>query len=320
MQYVRLLPFIYLDYAPEHEKIDVIKECPYQESPKTMTAQIIDGKQIAADVRSQVASKIQTRLAQGKRAPSLAVVIVGNDPASHVYVKNKKNACKEVGIESISYDLPADSTQEQLLSLVDELNNNSDVDGILVQLPLPAGLDSNQILERIKPEKDVDGFHPFNLGRLAQRLPVLRPCTPKGVMRLLESTGIDLHGQEAVVVGASNIVGRPMSLELLLAGCTVTTTHRFTRDLAYHVSRADIVVVGVGKPGLVKGEWIKEGAVVIDVGINRLEDGRLVGDVGYDEAVTRAGWITPVPGGVGPMTVACLMENTLEAAEKLIAY
>ncbi len=285
-----------------------------------MTAQIIDGKQIAADVRSQVASKIQTRLAQGKRAPSLAVVIVGNDPASHVYVKNKKNACKEVGIESISYDLPADSTQEQLLSLVDELNNNSDVDGILVQLPLPAGLDSNQILERIKPEKDVDGFHPFNLGRLAQRLPVLRPCTPKGVMRLLESTGIDLHGQEAVVVGASNIVGRPMSLELLLAGCTVTTTHRFTRDLAYHVSRADIVVVGVGKPGLVKGEWIKEGAVVIDVGINRLEDGRLVGDVGYDEAVTRAGWITPVPGGVGPMTVACLMENTLEAAEKLIAY
>ena len=285
-----------------------------------MTAQIIDGKQIAADVRSQVASKIQTRLAQGKRAPSLAVVIVGNDPASHVYVKNKKNACKEVGIQSISYDLPADSTQDQLLSLVDELNNNSDVDGILVQLPLPAGLDSNQILERIKPEKDVDGFHPFNLGRLAQRLPVLRPCTPKGVMRLLESTGIDLHGQEAVVVGASNIVGRPMSLELLLAGCTVTTTHRFTRDLAYHVSRADIVVVGVGKPGLVKGEWIKEGAVVIDVGINRLEDGRLVGDVGYDEAVTRAGWITPVPGGVGPMTVACLMENTLEAAEKLIAY
>lgn len=285
-----------------------------------MTAQIIDGKQIAADVRSQVASKIQTRLAQGKRAPSLAVVIVGNDPASHVYVKNKKNACKEVGIQSISYDLPADSTQDQLLSLVDELNSNPDVDGILVQLPLPAGLDSNQILERIKPEKDVDGFHPFNLGRLAQRLPVLRPCTPKGVMRLLESTGIDLHGQEAVVVGASNIVGRPMSLELLLAGCTVTTTHRFTRDLAYHVSRADIVVVGVGKPGLVKGEWIKEGAVVIDVGINRLEDGRLVGDVGYDEAVTRAGWITPVPGGVGPMTVACLMENTLEAAEKLIAY
>ncbi len=280
-----------------------------------MTAQIIDGKQIAADVRRQVAARIETRTSQGKRAPSLAVVIVGNDPASHVYVRNKKNACKEVGIESISYDLPETTTQQQLLNLVDELNHKTDIDGILVQLPLPAGLDSNEILERIKPSKDVDGFHAFNLGRLAQRMPVLRPCTPKGVMKLLESTGVDLHGQEAVVVGASNIVGRPMSLELLLAGSTVTTTHRFTRDLAFHVKRADIVVVGVGKPNLVKGEWIKEGAIVIDVGINRMDDGRLVGDVGYDEAVERAGWITPVPGGVGPMTVACLMENTLEAAE-----
>ena len=280
-----------------------------------MTAQIIDGKQIAADVRRQVAARIETRTSQGKRAPSLAVVIVGNDPASHVYVRNKKNACKEVGIESISYDLPETTTQQQLLDLVDELNQKPDIDGILVQLPLPAGLDGNEILERIKPSKDVDGFHAFNLGRLAQRMPVLRPCTPKGVMKLLESTGVDLHGQEAVVVGASNIVGRPMSLELLLAGSTVTTTHRFTRDLAFHVKRADIVVVGVGKPNLVKGEWIKEGAIVIDVGINRMDDGRLVGDVGYDEAVERAGWITPVPGGVGPMTVACLMENTLEAAE-----
>jgi methylenetetrahydrofolate dehydrogenase (NADP+)/methenyltetrahydrofolate cyclohydrolase len=280
-----------------------------------MTAQIIDGKQIAADVRRQVAARIETRTSQGKRAPSLAVVIVGNDPASHVYVRNKKNACKEVGIESISYDLPETTTQQELLDLVDELNHKTDIDGILVQLPLPAGLDGNEILERIKPSKDVDGFHAFNLGRLAQRMPVLRPCTPKGVMKLLESTGVDLHGQEAVVVGASNIVGRPMSLELLLAGSTVTTTHRFTRDLAFHVKRADIVVVGVGKPNLVKGEWIKEGAIVIDVGINRMDDGRLVGDVGYDEAVERAGWITPVPGGVGPMTVACLMENTLEAAE-----
>lgn len=280
-----------------------------------MTAQIIDGKQIAADVRRQVAARIETRTSQGKRAPSLAVVIVGNDPASHVYVRNKKNACKEVGIESISYDLPETTTQQELLDLVDELNQKPDIDGILVQLPLPAGLDGNEILERIKPSKDVDGFHAFNLGRLAQRMPVLRPCTPKGVMKLLESTGVDLHGQEAVVVGASNIVGRPMSLELLLAGSTVTTTHRFTRDLAFHVKRADIVVVGVGKPNLVKGEWIKEGAIVIDVGINRMDDGRLVGDVGYDKAVERAGWITPVPGGVGPMTVACLMENTLEAAE-----
>lgn len=281
-----------------------------------MTAQIIDGKQIAAEVRRQVAQNIQIRLNDQKRAPCLAVVIVGNDPASHVYVRNKKNACIDVGIESMSYDLPADTSQEQLLSLVDELNSNPAVDGILVQLPLPANLNSNEILERIQPSKDVDGFHPFNLGRLAQRMPALRPCTPKGVMKLLESTGIDLHGQEAVVVGASNIVGRPMSLELLLAGCTVTTTHRFTRDLAFHVQRADIVVVGVGKPGLVKGEWIKEGAIVIDVGINRLSDGRLVGDVDYETAAQKAGWITPVPGGVGPMTVACLMENTLEAASK----
>ncbi|MGY8869855.1 MAG: bifunctional methylenetetrahydrofolate dehydrogenase/methenyltetrahydrofolate cyclohydrolase FolD [Pseudomonadales bacterium] len=281
-----------------------------------MTAQIIDGKQIAADVRRQVAENIQNRLKEDKRAPCLAVVIVGSDPASHVYVRNKKNACIEVGIQSLSYDLPSDTSQQHLLSLVDELNANPDVDGILVQLPLPAELNSNEILERIQPEKDVDGFHPFNLGRLAQRLPALRPCTPKGVMKLLESTNIDLHGQEVVVVGASNIVGRPMSLELLLAGCTVTTTHRFTRDLAFHVQRADIVVVGVGKPGIVKGEWIKEGAIVIDVGINRLSDGRLVGDVDYDIAAQNAGWITPVPGGVGPMTVACLMENTLEAASR----
>jgi methylenetetrahydrofolate dehydrogenase (NADP+)/methenyltetrahydrofolate cyclohydrolase len=281
-----------------------------------MTAQIIDGKQIAADVRRQVAKNIQDRLKEDKRAPCLAVVIVGNDPASHVYVRNKKNACIEVGIHSLSYDLPLDTSQQNLLSLVDELNENPDVDGILVQLPLPAELNSNEILERIQPEKDVDGFHPFNLGRLAQRLPALRPCTPKGVMKLLESTNTDLHGQEVVVVGASNIVGRPMSLELLLAGCTVTTTHRFTRDLAFHIQRADIVVVGVGKPGIVKGEWIKEGAIVIDVGINRLSDGRLVGDVDYDAAAQSAAWITPVPGGVGPMTVACLMENTLEAASR----
>lgn len=284
-----------------------------------MTAKLINGRQIAADVRQQVAQQIKQRVEAGKRAPCLAVIIVGEDPASHVYVRNKKSACKEVGIESVSHDLPADAEQATLITLVDELNSDDQVDGILVQLPLPEQLDANAILERIKPGKDVDGFHAFNLGRLAQRMPVLRPCTPKGVMKLLESTGIDLHGQEAVVVGASNIVGRPMSLELLLAGCTVTTTHRFTRDLAAHVRRADILIVGVGKPGLVPGDWVKEGAVVVDVGINRLSDGRLVGDVEYEVAVERAGWITPVPGGVGPMTVACLMENTLEAAEKLEA-
>lgn len=281
-----------------------------------MSAKIIDGKQIAAEVRRQVAEGVEQRIKDGKSAPCLAVILVGMDPASQVYVRNKKNACKEVGFESRSFDLPAETTQEELLNLVDELNQDSDVNGILVQLPLPDHLDGNEILERIRPDKDVDGFHAFNLGRLAQRMPVLRPCTPKGVMTLLHSTGQKLHGMEAVVVGASNIVGRPMSLELLLAGCTVTTTHRFTKDLEGHVKRADLVVVGVGIPGLVKGEWIKDGATVIDVGINRLDDGRLVGDVGYDEAFKRAGFITPVPGGVGPMTVATLMENTLEAAEK----
>lgn len=281
-----------------------------------MSAQIIDGKQIAANVRSQVAEGVQQRINSGKKAPCLAVILVGLDPASQVYVRNKKNACQEVGFESRSFDLPAETTQEELLNLVDELNNDSSVNGILVQLPLPDHLDGNEILERIRPDKDVDGFHAFNLGRLAQRMPVLRPCTPKGVMTLLHSTGKDMHGLEAVVVGASNIVGRPMTLELLLAGCTVTTTHRFTKDLEAHVRRADLVVVGVGIPGLVKGEWIKEGAIVIDVGINRLDDGRLVGDVGYEEAAQRAAFITPVPGGVGPMTVATLMENTLEAANK----
>jgi methylenetetrahydrofolate dehydrogenase (NADP+)/methenyltetrahydrofolate cyclohydrolase len=281
-----------------------------------MSAKIIDGKQIAAEVRRQVAEGVEQRIKDGKSAPCLAVILVGMDPASQVYVRNKKNACKEVGFESRSFDLPAETTQEELLNLVDELNQDSAVNGILVQLPLPDHLDGNEILERIRPDKDVDGFHAFNLGRLAQRMPVLRPCTPKGVMTLLHSTGQKLHGMEAVVVGASNIVGRPMSLELLLAGCTVTTTHRFTKDLEGHVKRADLVVVGVGIPGLVKGEWIKDGATVIDVGINRLDDGRLVGDVGYDEAFKRAGFITPVPGGVGPMTVATLMENTLEAAEK----
>ncbi|SIQ07467.1 bifunctional methylenetetrahydrofolate dehydrogenase/methenyltetrahydrofolate cyclohydrolase FolD [Marinobacterium stanieri] len=282
-----------------------------------MSAQIIDGKKIAADVRQQVKAGIDARLQAGKRAPCLAVVLVGSDPASQVYVRNKKNACTEVGIESKAYDLPAETSREELLTLINELNADSEVDGILVQLPLPKHLDATEVLEQIRPDKDVDGFHAFNLGRLAQRIPALRPCTPKGVMTLLHSTGVDLHGQEAVIVGASNIVGRPMTLELLLAGCTTTTTHRFTRDLEAHVRRADIVVVGVGIPGLVKGEWIKEGAIVIDVGINRLDDGRLVGDVEYTPAAERAGWITPVPGGVGPMTVATLMENTLEAANTL---
>ena len=278
-----------------------------------MPAQLIDGKAIAANIRASVKTQIDERLSAGKRAPGLAVVLVGQDPASEVYVGNKRRACEQVGIRSFDYDMPADTSQAALEQLIDELNANSDIDGILLQLPLPAGLDATPILERIHPHKDVDGFHPYNVGRLAQRIPALRPCTPKGIITLLDSTQIDLHGLNAVVVGASNIVGRPMSLELLLAGATTTVCHRFTNDLEKHVRRADIVVVAVGKPEFIPGEWIKEGAIVIDVGMNRLNDGRLTGDVEFEVAAQRAGWITPVPGGVGPMTVASLIENTLHA-------
>ena len=282
-----------------------------------MTAQLIDGKAIAASLRQQIAQRVAERRQRGLRAPGLAVILVGNDPASEVYVSHKRKDCEEVGCMSKAYDLPASTSQAELLSLIDNLNDSAEIDGILVQLPLPAHLDASQLLERIRPDKDVDGFHPYNVGRLAQRIPLLRPCTPKGIMTLLESTGADLHGMHAVIVGASNIVGRPMALELLLAGCTVTVTHRFTKDLPGHLASADLVVVAAGKPGLVKGEWIKEGAIVIDVGINRQADGKLIGDVVFDTALPRAGWITPVPGGVGPMTRACLLENTLYAAESL---
>lgn len=280
-----------------------------------MSAQLIDGKSVAARVRQQVARQVQARRDAGARAPGLAVVLVGEDPASAVYVRNKHNACVEAGIESFRHQLPAETSQEELEALVDRLNADPAVDGILVQLPLPAHLDARPILERIRPDKDVDGFHPHNLGRLAQRLPLLRPCTPKGVMTLLEQSDLAVRGLDATVVGASNIVGRPMALELMLAGCTTTVCHRFTRNLEEHVRRAELLVVAVGKPGLVRGEWVKEGAIVIDVGINRLEDGRLVGDVDFDAAARRASWITPVPGGVGPMTVATLLENTLQAAD-----
>ena len=281
-----------------------------------MTAQNIDGKLISQTVRSEVAARVKARTEAGLRAPGLAVILVGEDPASQVYVGSKRRACEEVGFLSKSYDLPANATEAELLQLVDELNTNPEIDGILVQLPLPAGIDSTQVLERIIPEKDVDGFHPYNVGRLAQRMPKLRSCTPKGIITLLERYNIELRGKHAVVVGASNIVGRPMTLELLLAGCTTTTCHRFTKDLESHVRQADIVVVAVGKPNFVPGAWIKEGAVVIDVGINRLESGKLVGDVEYDVAKDNASFITPVPGGVGPMTVASLIENTMIACEQ----
>jgi len=282
-----------------------------------MTAKLIDGKKIAANIRQQISGRVAERRAQGLRAPGLAVILVGSDPASQVYVAHKRKDCEEVGFNSVAHDLPSDTRQEDLLALIDQLNDDTSIDGILVQLPLPKHLDASQLLERIRPDKDVDGFHPYNVGRLAQRMPLLRPCTPKGIITLLESTGVDLHGLDAVVVGASNIVGRPMALELLLAGCTTTVTHRFTRNLEEHVRRADLVVVATGITGLVKGEWIKPGAIVIDVGINRQADGRLLGDVEFGPASERAAWITPVPGGVGPMTRACLLENTLHAAEHL---
>ncbi|WP_158774420.1 bifunctional methylenetetrahydrofolate dehydrogenase/methenyltetrahydrofolate cyclohydrolase FolD [Cobetia sp. L2A1] len=280
-----------------------------------MAAQLIDGKAIAERVRQQVGRQVDARRNAGERIPGLAVVLVGEDPASEVYVRNKHLACEKAGITSTQHRLSADTTQVELEALVDTLNADDSIDGILVQLPLPAHLDSRPILERIRPDKDVDGFHPYNLGRLAQRLPVMRPCTPKGIMTLLNESGLQVRGMDATIVGASNIVGRPMALELMLAGCTTTVCHRFTKDLEGKVRQADLVVVGVGKPGLVKGEWIKEGAVVIDVGINRLDNGSLVGDVEFAPAAARAGWITPVPGGVGPMTVASLLENTLFAAE-----
>ncbi|WLT06036.1 bifunctional methylenetetrahydrofolate dehydrogenase/methenyltetrahydrofolate cyclohydrolase FolD [Gilliamella apis] len=280
-----------------------------------MTANIIDGKALALQIRNEIAQNVKKRTEQGLSVPGLAVIQVGSDPASKIYVKNKQKACDDVGFASFAYDFPS-STTDELLALIDELNQRSDVHGILVQLPLPDNIDKTKVLERIDPRKDVDGFHPYNIGHLLQRDPILRPCTPYGVVKMLESTGINLSGLNATVVGASSIVGRPMALELLLLGCTTTITHSRTVDIAKHVGNADIVVAGVGIPNYVKGEWIKPGAIVIDVGINRLPDGKLVGDVEFDVASQRAGWITPVPGGVGPMTVAMLMSNTLEACER----
>ena len=279
-----------------------------------MAAQLIDGKKISQQRIEAVAQAVKTRQEKGLHTPCLAVVLVGDDPASAVYVRNKKLTCQKSGIESRSYELPSETTQDNLLKLVDELNGDPAVDGILVQLPLPAHIDSQAVLERIEPHKDVDGFHPYNVGRLVVKMPLMRPCTPKGVMTLLEAYGIDPKGKKAVVVGASNIVGRPQALELLLSRATVTICHSATQNLADEVAAADILVVGVGIPNFVKGEWVKPGAVVIDVGINRLDDGSLCGDVEFDVAKERASMITPVPGGVGPMTIATLLENTVHAA------
>jgi len=281
-----------------------------------MAARIIDGKGIAEQIKARVRVATDALLAAGKRRPGLAVVMVGDSAASQVYVRNKRRSCEQAGIYSSAHDLPASTSEAELLSLIALLNADTAIDGILVQLPLPAQIRSRAVIEAIDPAKDVDGFHPYNLGRLAQREPLLRPCTPYGVMVMLEQLGVKLAGLDAVVVGASNIVGRPMALELLLAGVTTTVCHSRTRDLAAQVGRADLVVAAVGQPGMVQGEWIKPGAIVIDVGINRLPDGKLAGDVGYAAAAERASWITPVPGGVGPMTVAMLMQNTLEAYQR----
>jgi methylenetetrahydrofolate dehydrogenase (NADP+)/methenyltetrahydrofolate cyclohydrolase len=287
------------------------------QAPRTAT--VIDGKAIASEIRSEVRVATDRLAAKGLRRPGLAVVLVGDNPASQVYVRNKRLACDECGIVSKSHDLPQSTTETELRTLIEQLNADEAVDGILVQVPLPDHIDERHIIEAIDPAKDVDGFHPFNVGRLMQRHPLIRPCTPYGVVRLLEKSGISAKGKHCVVVGASNIVGRPMALELLLSGATVTVCHRFTQDLEQFVAMADILIVAVGKPGIVRGEWIKPGAVVVDVGINRLPSGKLVGDVEFEVAKQRASHITPVPGGVGPMTVAILMKNTLESALQRIA-
>ena len=282
-----------------------------------MTAQLIDGKAIASALKQDLKIATEQRVKAGKRRPGLAVILLGSDAASQVYVGSKRRSCEEIGFKSDSYDLPETSSEADLLTLITQLNEDTTIDGILVQLPLPEHINAEKIIENIAPHKDVDGFHPYNIGRLAQRNPQLRPCTPKGIMTMLKHANISVKGKEAVVVGASNIVGRPMALELLLAGCTTTVCHRMTKDLEFHVRRADILVVAVGKPNFISGEWIKEGAIVLDVGINRLDKGKLVGDVEFDVAKEKAAWISPVPGGVGPMTVAALLENTFYAAYSL---
>lgn len=280
-----------------------------------MTAELIDGKAFAAGLRARVAAQVPTFQAASGRAPGLAVVLVGEDPASAVYVRSKGKATREAGMESFEHRLPADTSQEDLLALVEQLNADPVVDGILVQLPLPRHIDEQEVLLRISPDKDVDGFHPVNAGRLATGIEGFVPCTPLGCLMLLQDRLGDLSGLDAVVIGRSNIVGKPMAALLTQASCTVTIAHSRTRDLAGHVARADIVVAAVGRANFVQGHWIKPGATVIDVGINRV-DGKLVGDVDFGSAMAVASAVTPVPGGVGPMTIACLLRNTLVAAHR----
>ena len=282
-----------------------------------MTARIIDGKARAERATAEIKSQIAARVAAGKPPPGLAVVLVGDHPASQIYVRNKRRMTQAVGMRSFEFDLPGTVSQHELLSLIGRLNADSDVHGILVQLPLPKEIDDEVVAESIDPAKDVDGLHPYNMGRLVLKRPVLRPCTPQGCMTLIRDTGVDLVGKHAVIIGQSNIVGRPMALELLMARCTVTICHSATRDLPAIVGTADILVAAMGKLGFVQGAWIKPGAIVIDVGINRTPEGKLRGDVDFESARERAGWITPVPGGVGPMTIAMLLANTLRAAQAM---
>lgn len=277
------------------------------------SAAIIDGQMVAQRIRQSIQKLITEYQHQKMRLPALGVILVGDNTASQIYVKHKRKACAEVGMISVAHDLPAQTTEAELIELIDRLNQASSIDGILVQLPLPAHINAQKIIERIRPDKDVDGFHPYNIGRLAQRLNGLKPCTPKGIMSLIEHYQIETEGKHAVVVGASNIVGRPMALELLLAKCTVTVCHRFTKDLASHVKMADILISATGKTGVIQSKWIKPEAAVFDVGIHRQENGKITGDIDFESAKTRAAFITPVPGGVGPMTVASLLQNTMQA-------
>ena len=283
-----------------------------------MTAKLIDGKKIAEKIISEIKDKVIANQSEGIAPPGLAVIQVGEDPASSVYVTNKRKACAEVGMKSFNYDLEKSTTQEELLELVENLNKNVEVNGILIQLPLPSHINETIVIETINPTKDVDGFHPYTIGRLMQRIPLLRPCTAIGVITMLEAIEIDPKGMNAVIVGASNLVGRPLNLELLLKGATTTVCHRFTKNLKDHVMSADILAVAIGKPNFIQGSWIKEGAIVFDIGINRDENGKLTGDVDFESAKEKAFWISPVPGGVGPMTVAMLIKNTLLASELVL--
>ena len=283
-----------------------------------MTANIIDGKKIAGKIISEIKDKVITNQSEGIAPPGLAVIQVGEDPASSVYVRNKRKACEEVGMKSFNYDLDQSTTQQELIELVENLNNNAEVNGILIQLPLPSHINETIVIETIKPTKDVDGFHPYTIGRLMQRIPLLRPCTAIGVINMMEAIEIDPKGMHAVIVGASNLVGRPLNLELLLKGATTTVCHKFTKNLKDHVMSADILAVAIGKPNFIPGDWIKEDAIVFDIGINRDESGKLTGDVDFESAKEQASWISPVPGGVGPMTVAMLIKNTLLASELVL--